>query len=205
MCYRYYIGTDFDIEKRFSTVPFGLGIDPNLNASPSHFLPIIRGNDSHEREITIAKWGFIPKWAKDDKFASKMANARSETVDQKPSFKNAFRSNRCIVPVSGFYEWKDIGEKKKVQYSIEPKDGEGFGLAGLWSIWDSPQNKKHLTFTILTTEPTKSISSIHHRMPVILERKEEEVWLEDKSSPNDLVEIFDPYPDKKLEIFETSK
>ncbi|MBN1331388.1 SOS response-associated peptidase [Candidatus Dojkabacteria bacterium] len=201
MCYRYYIGTNFYIEKRFSTVPFGLGLQPNLSASPSQFLPIIR-ESAEGRKISLAKWGLIPSWAKNDDFASKLANARLESIETKPSFARPFKFKRCIVPVSGFYEWEHR-EGEKIKYSIEPEDGNGFGLAGLWDEWMPPNGDPIISYTILTTNPTPKIKKIHQRMPVILENDEESIWLAEDSKTDSLKQLFDPYPYRKLKVFQT--
>jgi len=151
---------------------------PNYNVAPTQkILTIIK----HDNKNTLEKlhWGLVPFWAKDISIGSRMINARAETVSQKPSFRNAFRKRRCLIPADGFYEWK--GEKgNKQPYYVSNPSGEPFAFAGLWESWtdkESDEESVYKSCTIITTAASESIREIHHRMPVILDPKFHEKWL----------------------------
>ena len=132
--------------------------------------------------------GLIPHWAKDESIGYKMINARAETITEKPAFRGLLPSKRCIVPASGFYEWQATGEKGKQPYYIHADAGEYLPFAGLYDIWKNPEGIEIYSFTIITTQPTANLQSIHNRMPVILEPKAEEVWLNpDGTDPQELI------------------
>ena len=128
-------------------------------------------------QLCLMKWGFLPPWAKDEKEAAKCFNARAETVAEKPTFRDAFKKRRCLVPATGFYEWRDEGGKRKAKYRFGVSDEENFSMAGLWTPWTSPAGVTILSFTILTTSPNELLSQYHNRMPVILPKEAEVSWL----------------------------
>ncbi len=145
----------------------------SYNVTPASDIPIIRLHDGARQAIT-AHWGFIPHWARDDKF--KPINARAETVADKPFFRGAFKKQRCLIPASGFYEWQ--GEKgDKQPYYIRLADRELFAFAGLWDHWDSP-DKSLDSCTIITTTANGTMAPIHGRMPVIIDPENYDNWLE---------------------------
>jgi putative SOS response-associated peptidase YedK len=114
------------------------------------------------------QWGLIPYWAKDPKIAYRTINARSETVDKAPSYRQAFKKRRCLIPADGFYEWRKTA-KPKLPFAIAMKDGRPFTFAGLWENWKDPESGEWLrTCTIITGEPNELVAQIHPRMPVIL-------------------------------------
>jgi putative SOS response-associated peptidase YedK len=134
-----------------------------------------------------------------------MINARSETVHEKPSFKQAFHARRCIVPASGFYEWQKAG-KEKIPHYIHLRDGGIMSLAGLWERWKTPEGKELETCTILTTAANSLVKRLHDRMPVILHRAEFDIWLDqDVDDVNRLTELFHPYPSDQLEEYVVTK
>jgi putative SOS response-associated peptidase YedK len=161
---------------------------PNYNVAPTHqILSIIKHNNKNRLEKL--HWGLVPFWAKDISIASRMINARAETVAEKPSFRNAFRKRRCLIPADGFYEWK--GEKgHKQPYYVSIPSGESFAFAGLWETWidkGSDEESVYKSCTIITSEASGSISSIHHRMPAILDPEFHEKWLNpDIQDPKEL-------------------
>ncbi len=129
------------------------------------------------RECAMLRWGLIPSWAKDEKIGARMINARSETAAEKPSFRSAVKSRRCLVPASGFYEWVK-GPDGKQPHFIHFADARTFAFAGLWERWSKGENGPLETFTILTTTPNDLISDLHDRMPVILPPETYVDWLE---------------------------
>ncbi len=160
----------------------------NYNVAPTQRAVAITGVDP--RMAGSYRWGLIPFWAKDAKIGSRMFNARAETVATKPAFRAAFRGRRCIVPASGFYEWKRVGSRKEPQY-IYRTDGEIMGFAGLWESWSGPKGEEHdpvESFSILTTEPNAQLREIHDRMPVILEKSDWDAWLDPNNKDLDALQ-----------------
>ena len=154
---------------------------PNYNVAPTQkILAII--NQDNENKLEKLHWGLVPFWANDISMGSRMINARAETVSQKPGFRNAFRKRRCVIPADGFYEWK--GEKgDKQPYYITVPSGKPFAFAGLWETWTDKENDEESVYkscTIITTEASEPLSSIHHRMPAILDPEFYEKWLNEK-------------------------
>jgi putative SOS response-associated peptidase YedK len=160
---------EFDVEEP----PFE--VRPSYNIVPSQEIVIIV-NDGKKR-LALCRWGFIPPWSKDPAIGNKMINARAESVAEKPSFKGAFRSKRILVAADGFYEWRKDGKVKTPVY-IHLKSGRPFGLAGLFNIWISPEGEKVCTSTVITTSANKLLGEIHNRMPVIINKADEELWLD---------------------------
>jgi putative SOS response-associated peptidase YedK len=173
------------------------------NIAPTQPVPIIT---SEQRDtLTIVQWGLIPSWSKDTSIASKLINARAETLDEKPSFKNAFKRRRCLIPADGFYEWKsgDKGEKKKPQF-LTLGERDLFAFAGLWEVWNSPTGDPVYTCTIITAEPNDLVKSFHHRMAVILEKDQYAAWLDADTPAPVLKDLMRPYPPDNMHVYEVS-
>jgi putative SOS response-associated peptidase YedK len=166
-----------------------LNLRPRYNVAPSQDIPIVRPADAG-REIVTARWGLVPFWAKDLKVGYKMINAKAETVDEKPSFRNAFKSRRCLIPADGFYEWKKLEGGEKEPYRLCLKDQQPFAFAGLWERNDGLDVT---SCTIITTEPNEVAGSIHNRMPVILPPGDYEAWLSAETAPADAKALLRPY------------
>jgi putative SOS response-associated peptidase YedK len=178
------------------------GIEPyeaRYNCAPTQSLAVIT-NSEHDK-ISFLRWGLIPSWAKDIKIGAKMINARAETILEKASFRTAFSQRRCLVPATSFFEWKQ--EKVKIPHLIKLVGGEIFSMAGIWEEWKNPEGQIVKSFSIITTEANKTMQSLHHRMPVILSRQNENVWLSDLPS-SELTKLLQPCPDDWLEIFAVS-
>ncbi len=144
------------------------------------------------------KWGLVPSWSKDPKIGNRMINARVETIAIKPSFKHILKTNRCLVPCSGFYEWKK-NDKSKVPYYIGLKNSKIFCLAGLYDTWTDSDGNDLKTFTIITTQPNNTLKPIHNRMPVILHQEFEDQWLNTKiQDPDSIMRLLRPYPDDNM-------
>lgn len=179
MCGRYNIITDADALIEFFDIAI-LDIDPeelrpNYNVAPSQNVPVIRGTEAG-RELSLLRWGLIPFWAKEPKIGYKMINARAETVATKPAFRAAFKSRRCLIPATGFYEWKQE-EKTKKPYNICLKDQGLFSFAGLWEHWEG-EDETIESCTVIVTQADKQVSAIHDRMPVILQREDYDAWID---------------------------
>lgn len=178
MCGRYRLSRKRPvIEEHFDCI----GTDdwiPRYNIAPTQPVAIIRQNPKEPgRELSLARWGLVPSWAKDSSVAASMINARSETAAAKPAFRDALKFRRCIIPADGFYEWQKIG-KAKQPYCFEVNGGELFAFAGLWERWNDPEGKIVETCSILTTTPNAVTASVHDRMPAILEPENYDLWLD---------------------------
>ncbi len=206
MCGRYIFAEEpknlckrFNIKEALSGAR--LEIEPMYNIAPGFLVPVIIKNSPNTLEIM--KWGLIPHWAKDPKIGNRLINARAETVAQKPSFRESFKVRRCLVPATGFYEWKKTGNDR-APYLIQMKTNEVFSFAGIYDVWKDVEGKEFKTFSIITTQANKPVKPIHHRMPVILEAKDEESWLDKKTTPDNLQKLLMPYPEGKLEAYTVS-
>jgi len=174
---------------------------PSFNIAPTQSTPIMI--DHMGRHVKPMKWGLIPNWAKDESIGSKLINARSETLLQKPSFQNLVSQKRCVVITDGYYEWKKAS-RKSIPYYIHHPDNIILPMAGLWDTWENPLGKKIFSYTVITTTPTPTIKDIHHRMPVILKLEDINPWLQvHHTSISDAMSLLIPYPDE-LKFFEVS-
>ncbi len=152
--------------------------EPRYNIAPTQSIPVVRQTLQHTRpQLSLMRWGLIPSWAKDPSIGAQTINARSETAASKPSFREALRKQRCLVPADGFYEWQG-GRDGKQPFCFEVGDGEVFAFAGLWDRWRGPDGKAIESCTILTTTPNELLADVHDRMPVILPRDRYRAWLD---------------------------
>jgi len=169
---------------------------PTWNGAPTDTFPIVGYNAKEgHRGLTLMRWGLIPYWAKDGKVGFANINAKAETVDSKPAFREAFaRGRRCLVPVDNFYEWKKTATGKQ-PYAIGLADGGIMALAGLWETWKSPAGERALSFTIITCEPNALCAELHNRMPVVLAPDTWPMWLdEEPADVPHLKALLAPYP-----------
>ena len=202
MCGRYLITTPLEAIQQMFKFDERLNIPPNYNVAPTHEMPIVRlKEDGEGRELIKARWGLIPSWAKDEKIGYSTFNARADTVATKPAFRDAFKKRRCLVPASGFYEWKKEGQDKQ-PYLIRLRNTELFAFAGLWSWWKNPDGDEITSYTIITTEPNSLCAKLHNRMPVILSPKHHAWWLDPEADGADLLR---PYPAHEMEAYPVSK
>ncbi len=179
---------------------------PRYNIAPMQIVPIVRDSVS-ERIISELKWGLVPSWAKDSEMGNRMINARAETLTEKPSFREAFRKRRCLIPTSGFYEWKKTGSGAKQPFYFYLKEKDVFGFAGLWEEWLDKESGELLeTFTIITTEANDILKPVHDRMPVIIKAENYDEWLDPKVKDNEQFEkLLAPYPANEMDSHPVSK
>ena len=156
-----------------------------------------------EKKIVTFKWGLVPSWAKDPSIGYKMINARSETVAEKPSYRNALKKRRCIIVADGFYEWKHV-DKIKTPYFIHLKDNIPFGFAGLYEHWEDTEGKVIDSCTIITTDANDLVKSIHNRMPVILDKEQANKWIDMKLDSIEVLPYLTPYPPELMQMYEVS-
>ncbi len=181
-------------EFKVSEVP---DIEARYNIAPTQDILAVRESEGG-REMTFLKWGLIPSWAKDASIGARLINARSETVEEKPSFRQAFKQRRCIIPADGFYEWQRTGGKKQ-PFFFQMRDELPFGFAGLWERWEGQGREAINSCTILTTEANEVLRPVHDRMPVILHPDDYEVWLGADARELELVkEVLRPYPAEEM-------
>jgi putative SOS response-associated peptidase YedK len=174
MCGRFSLTvTEAELNLRFEIEGGIAPYESRYNCAPTQMLAVITNKE--EKQLNYFKWGLIPSWAKDPAIGNKMINARAETIAEKPSYKNSLRSQRCLVPSDGFFEWKQNG--RKVPYRIFLKDTRIFCFAGIWDTWKSPDGGLVYSFSIITTAANEFMKPIHERMPVILSPEEEMDWL----------------------------
>jgi putative SOS response-associated peptidase YedK len=203
MCGRYTLANVEGLQDRFDTENRLAGIRPNYNVAPGQSMPVITRNSPNK--IEIMKWGFVPSWAKDVKIGYKMINARAEGIEVKPSFRSAIKCRRCLVPATGFYEWKKK-EGIKVPMHIRLSDREVFSFAGLWEHWQDKDGNELNTYTIITTSPNGVIAGIHDRMPVILREEEEDMWIDPEiQDPAHVLGLLRPYTEKGMEAYPVSE
>ena len=177
---------------------------PRWNAAPSQELLVIRRNhQTGEVSLDPLRWGLIPHRCQDPKGGRKPINAKFETVDKLPTFREAYRRRRCILPVDGFYEWRAIkGQSAKQPYAIAMKDGKPFGLGGLWENWKEPTSGEWIrTFAIITTDANELVAQIHNRMPLILAPRDYTRWLSEEPDPRDLMQ---PCPAEQMRMWPIS-
>jgi putative SOS response-associated peptidase YedK len=182
---------------------------PSYNVTPQSIQPVVRlDRDSGSREIALLRWGLVPFWAKDAKTGYSTINARAEEAAAKPAFREALKKRRCLVPADAFFEWQrpasGTDPKTKHPFAIALKSGEPFALAGLWERWQPKEGEALETFTILTTDPNELMEPIHNRMPVILEPRDYDRWLEPGDPARPPVDLMRPFPAEKLAAWPVS-
>jgi putative SOS response-associated peptidase YedK len=199
--------TEKEIEVRFDATFYTDELErynpiPNFNIAPTHYTPVVTlDNRSH---LQLYRWGLIPSWAKDKSIGSKMINARVETLDEKPAFKRLVNSQRCIIALDGFYEWKREGNTK-VPYRIVTVDQSIFGVAGVWDSWRDGQTGELIhSYTVITMPANHMMSIIHDRMPAILLKQNESTWLDQDVSAKDAMSVLIQYPDEAMEAYTVS-
>ena len=203
MCGRYSLIADLgELARRFEFDGDWLTFDSSYNVAPTQEVLTVVGGES--RRAGYMHWGLIPSWAKDPSIGSRMINARAETVAEKPAFRTALRRRRCLVLADGFYEWQKSASRRRPM-RVVMRSGEPFAFAGLWETWRDPEGEVVPSCTILTTEANDLLRPIHDRMPVILSRDNEDLWLDrSESDPAALADALNPYPANEMYAYEVS-
>jgi len=182
-----------------------LDFAPSFNIAPSSRIITIIADQEEQRHLRQMRWGLIPSWAKDPSIGNKLANARGETVHEKPSFRSAFKYRRCIIPASGFYEWKTEAGKKNPWF-ISFKSGEPLAMAALWETWQPEGGEAVQTCCIITTEGNELMQPIHDRMPVLLDRDQWGVWLSpDNKMADTLLPMLCPHESESMQAWLVSR
>ena len=176
MCGRFTIRTNAGTVKELFGVADVESFELRYNVAPTQTVPVVRSiPDSTSRELAWMRWGLVPRWAKDISIGARSINARAETVEEKPTFRDAFKKRRCLVIADGYYEWITKG-KSKQPYFIHFDDHHPFGFAGLWERWQGPTQSVE-SFTIITTSAVDRMGWLHERMPVIISPDRYDEWL----------------------------
>ena len=204
MCGRFTI----TLEPAFFQQEFNLGKvpsewTPRYNAAPGQNIPVVR--NAKLRDVDMLHWGLIPSWAKDKKIGYRMINARSETLQEKPSFRNAFKQRRCLILADGFYEWQKSSSQgaPKSPFRFTLKNFQPFAFAGLWEKWGSGEGNI-VSCTIITCAPNELVGKVHNRMPVILDKDRCWQWLEE-GVPDKLQKMLAPFPSEQMDVYPVSQ
>jgi putative SOS response-associated peptidase YedK len=206
MCGRFTLTIDpAHLQEAFPWAIIPNDLNPRFNIAPSQPVAVIP--NTGEKIVSMYKWGLIPSWSKDPSIGERMINARSESLTEKPSFRNAYRRRRCLILADGFYEWKaNLGNKSKQPIFIRLIDSIPFAFAGLWEHWSATDGSEIRSCTIITTQPNSLLETIHNRMPVILHPDSYELWISPEDRPSsELNELLVPYPSSEMLAYPVSK
>lgn len=203
MCGRFSLTADIQkVAMRFDAHVFNADWNPRYNIAPGQ--SVLAVIEEEKRKLVSMTFGFIPHWSKERKTGYTMINARAETISQKPSFRQSYKSKRCLIPADGFYEWQEKG-KSKIPYRIALKSDVLFAFAGIWDSWTNEQGTVIQTMAIVTTQGNALTLQLHDRMPVILHQKDEALWLNPKVTDAISVEpLLVPYPASEMKMFRVS-
>lgn len=204
MCGRYTLyHHEDDLASLFEVETFPLAA--RYNIAPTQRVQVVIQREDGTREVSAMRWGLVPHWVKDPAtFKANLFNARSESAAEKPSFRDAMRTKRCLVPASGFYEWRSEGASKQ-PFHIHRQDGRPLAFAGLWSAWRKGDDAL-VSCTILTTAANEDVRALHDRMPVILESDAFEAWLDPfEHDAKAVAGLLGPAPEGLLEAYPVAK
>ncbi len=173
---------------------------PSFNIAPTQQAPVVRRHpETGERHLDMLQWGLVPYWAKDAKGGARLINARADGIRQKPSFREAFRRRRCLVPMDGFYEWHQGADGRKQPYAAALRDGAPMAAAGLWEGWKAEDGTWLRTYSVVTTDSAGRQAKLHHRMPVLLPRAAWPAWLGEREVGEEaLAALLAPLDDSLL-------
>ena len=205
MCGRFVLfSSPEEIREAFAVQQVRYQVEPSYNVAPTQTVAVVVQREG-VNTLEKMRWGLIPAWAKDPTIGSRMINARAETVGEKPSFKRPLKDRRCLVVANGFYEWQKTGQAK-IPMFIRLKSGQPFGFAGLYDVWTSPEGEAVASCTIITTSANDLMQPIHDRMPVILPKPHESVWLDPAvQSAADVLPFLVPYSAAEMEAYPVSR
>lgn len=202
MCGRYCITSAPEAIRALFRYPERPNFPPRYNVAPTQPVPIVRLVEG-DRHFALVRWGLIPPWVKDPRNFALLINARGETVNEKPAFKNAMKRRRCLFPADGFYEWKLESGRRKAFHARTPGGGP-LAFAGLWETWIGPNGEELETAAIVTTQANKEMAAVHHRAPVMLLPEQFDFWLDCDVGSADAAELIRPAPDGSMEVYEVS-
>ena len=202
MCGRYLLTSPVDLLRQLFRFMERPNLGPRYNIAPTQEVPIVRLTREGDRpELIMARWGLVPYWADDLKIGNRLINARAETVERTPAFREAYQRRRCLVPADGFYEWRKEGRQRQ-PLLIRRRDQEPFALAGLWERWKQPDGQILRSCTIATCPANALVAEVHDRMPVILAENDHARWLD--PAQGDGRALLRPCPAEWLEALPVS-
>jgi len=203
MCGRYCLSSAPEAIRALFRYPEQPNFPPRYNVAPTQPVPIVRMVEGR-RQFALVRWGLVPAWVEDPRAFSLLINARSESVNDKPAFKNAMKRRRCFFPADGFYEWK-AGPTGKRPYFARPRAGSPIAFAGLWETWIGPNGEEMETAAILTTTANAETGQIHSRAPVIIPPEQFDFWLDCRNVDEGMAsELLAPAPDESMDVYEIS-
>jgi putative SOS response-associated peptidase YedK len=203
MCGRYLILSSPEAFRRLFGYRERPSFPPRYNVAPTRPVPIVRMAED-ARQFALVRWGLIPPWVDDPRAFTLIVNARAESVNDKPAFRNAMRRRRCLFPADGFYEWKDDAGRKH-PFCVRPKDRAPIAFAGLWETWMGPHGEELETAAIVTTAANRDLAALHPRMPVIIPAEAFDLWLDCTSfDAMTATSLLDAAPNGLLEAYEIS-
>jgi putative SOS response-associated peptidase YedK len=178
---------------------------PRYNLAPTQPVLAVRATGDEQRELAGLRWGLVPSWSKGPDSRYSMINARAETVDTKPAYRNAFKHRRCLIPSEGFFEWNSSG-KGKTPFLIRRNDGAPFAMAGLWERWHGKEGETIESCTIIVTDANELVRELHDRMPVILAPADYAAWLDpENKATGELLALLRPADPQGWTLVEVSR
>jgi putative SOS response-associated peptidase YedK len=204
MCGRYNITSAPEQVRALFRYPEQPNFPPRYNVAPTQPIPIVRMTDG-KRQFALVRWGLIPPWVKDPRTFTLLINARAESVNEKPAFKNAMKRRRCLIPADGFYEWKTEDGRKRPFVARPKGDSTLMAFAGLWENWIGPNGEELETAAIVTTDANAEMGAVHHRAPVIVPPEQFDFWLDCANvNEEEAASLFGRAPDGSMEVYEIS-
>lgn len=188
--------------KRFKIHQLEIQIAPRYNICPGMFLPVVTG--SEKRDAQLMKWGLVPHWSREPTVKFSNINARAETITTSPAYNYSFAKKRCLIPASGFYEWKKSEDGSKYPYFFRLKNSGAFSFAGIWDTWKDAEGKAFDTCAIITCRANSVVESVHPRMPVILLQTGEDAWLSETEKSSELLPMLAPLDEGLMEGYRVS-
>ena len=209
MCGRYLLSTSAEIIADLFQAELTAEFRPRYNIAPSQMIPVVE-LAGKSRRVSLMRWGLTPSWAK-AKIGPRggvrlpdFINARSETASSKPSFRNAFRQRRCIVPADGFFEWKKALDGSRQAHCVRFGDRQVFAMAAIWETWRSAEGALRQGVCVLTTQGNADLKTLHDRMPVVLHPDHYDFWLNPASALPPIEDLLQPLPDGFMEVYPVS-
>jgi putative SOS response-associated peptidase YedK len=176
------------LEEYFALDDLVAAVEPRYNLTPGRAVAVVRERDG-KRRLDALQWGLVPFWASDPTIGRRLVNARLDSVAAKPAFREAWQRRRCLIPASGFYEWSEPKGGRKRPYFIRPGTEPLLALAGLWERWRTPTGETLETCVIVTTDANVQLAPIHARMPLLIPRDAQALWLDPKTSVEDALQL----------------
>jgi putative SOS response-associated peptidase YedK len=206
VCGRYAFFSPAEAVRRVFELDEVPSLEPRYNVAPTQDVAAVRAGEEGRRAFALLRWGLVPKWAKERAIGNRMINARAETLDEKPAFRDAFRKRRCLVLADGWYEWQAAAGGKQPWF-VRRKDAKPLAFAGLWERWKDPADGSTLeSCTIVTTDAAEFLRKIHERMPVVLDAADWDRWLDTAFTDTvKLKELLAPFDAKALEAWPVSR